>query len=202
MEAAGIGRRIAGGLLLLALTGCNAHATAPAPDLNQIAAPQPSFSCTPETGGAPTPCTPEEYSYQEKVKVVYAEAKDVYERFAEEYTTLLREGGAEDASEVLLETTGGPYLDAQRKILRDMHDQGIRATGGSIELVRLEKSPGASAYGYEVALDACIDSRSVSVVKKKKEIGQGYAYTERVFFKRVKGTLKIWDAEGKKVQSC
>ncbi len=202
MENCRIGRRIAGALLLAALTGCNAHATAPLPTENQVASPQTSFSCVPETGGSPTPCTPEEYSYQEKLKVVYAEATEVYERFAEEYSALLRAGGTEKASEVLLDTTGGPYLKAQSETLTQMHKQGIRARGGNIELARIERSPGAAAFGYEVALDVCIDARSVEVVQKKKEIGQGYAYSERVFFKRDKGALKIWDAKGKRVQSC
>ncbi len=202
MENSRIGRRIVGALILAALTGCSAHATAPLPQENQVAAPQPTFTCVPETGGSPTPCTPEEYSYQEKLKVVYAEATEVYERFAEEYSALLRAGGAKKATDTLLETTGGPYLEAQSKILAQMHEQGIKARGGNIELARIERSPGAAAFGYEVALDVCIDARSVEVVQKKKEIGQGYAYSERVFFKRDKGVLKIWDAEGKKVQSC
>lgn len=188
--------------LSVVLVGCSGHATATSPTSGRPMAPVPTFSCTPETGGEPTPCTPEEYSYAERLKVVYAEAEDVFNEFFDENARLMREGGTEEATEVMRKTAGGPYLKAQEKHLKKMFDQGVRAVGGDITLVRIDRSPGAGAYGFEVALDVCIDSRTVELNRGKKVVGRGYSYAERVFFTRSGEDLKIWDSEGKKVSSC
>ncbi len=189
-------------LFAIGLTGCNAHADAPTPIDSRPKPAAPTFLCTPEAGGDPYPCTPEEYSLSEKLNVIYTEAIDTYRQFFDEYVPLLRDGGADEATPVMRETSGGPYLKNRVEQLQSMLEQGMRARGGEIKLVRLDRSPGAGAYGYEVALDACIDSRSVELMRGKKVVGQGYAYAERVFFKRDGDTLKIWDAEGKQVPTC
>lgn len=188
--------------LAFGLASCDAHATAPEEDPTTAPTTAPSYHCTPEAGGDPVPCTVEEYTRLEKLNVVYGEANDAYLRFFAENAQLMRAGGATEATAVMTETTGGPYLAAQVANLTQMSSKGIKAVGGDIKLVRIGRSPGASAYGYEVALDVCIDSRSVELVRGNSTVGQGYAYAERVFFRRDGEVLKAWDAEGKQVPAC
>lgn len=182
-----------------ALTGCTPGPTnSPAP----TASPTPTFRCTPDAGGEPTPCSPEQYTEQVRLDVLYGEATKNYQRFFAEHVKLLRAGGVDKATANLLAVAGGPYLDATVTNLRQMQELGVKAGPGEIRLVRLERSPGATSRGYEAALKACVDSRGVPLLQGATEVRPGSAYAETVYFKRDAGVLKLWDAEGQRVDGC
>lgn len=186
--------------LAVALAGCSAApaTTTPSP----TASPSPTFFCTPDAGGAPTPCSPEAYTEQLRLDVLYAEATKNYQRFFNESVKLQRAGGTDKATPTMLAVAAGPYLDAQVTNLRRFAELGIKAGPGDIKLVRVDRSPGAASRGYEVALATCIDSRGVPLLQGDTTIDVGTAYAETVYFKRDVGVLKLWDGEGKRVDGC
>lgn len=185
---------------VLPLAGCTPGSATNSP--TPAASASPTYLCTPEMGGAPAPCSPEEYTEMQRLDLLYAEAERSYRRFHAEYSKLYRAGGAEKATPTLAAVAGGKYLEAQVLTLRRLQELQVKAVGGDFALVRLGRSPGASARGYDIALDACIDGRSVPLVQGDKEVGRGIAYQEVVYFKREGGVLKLWDAEGKQVEGC
>ena len=191
---------VAAGLSVsIALTGCAPPApVAEAPKTT----PSPTFYCTAEPGGTPAECSPEAYSEQVRLDVLYAEATKNYQRFFTENVKLLRAGGVDKATANLLAVAGGPYLDATVTNLRQLQELGVRAGPGDIRLVRLDRSPGATTRGYDVALNSCVDSRGVPLLQGDVEVKPGSAYAETVYFKRDAGVLKLWDAEGQRVEGC
>lgn len=188
-------------VVTLGLAGCSAAPPTPqAPEANPT--PTPTYYCTPDAGGEPTECSPEAYAEQERLNVLYDEATKNYQRFFNEQVKLLRRGGAEKASANLLAVAGGPYLDATVTNLRRMKELGVQAGSGDITLVRMTRSPGATNRGYDVALATCVDGRGAKLLQEGVEVRPGSAYAETVFFKRDGGVLKLWDAEGRRVESC
>ena len=185
----------------LAVSGCTGRpeeSPAPVP----TPAPSPTYLCTPDPSAAPTPCSPEQFSEETRLTILYDEATRNYQRFFNEHVKLLRAGGADKATANLLAVAGGPYLDATVTNLRRLRELKVRAGTGEIRLVRLDRSPGAPNRGYEVALATCVDSTGVALLQDDTEVKLGSAYQETVFFKRDAGILKIWDAEGARVQAC
>ncbi len=180
------------------LVGCS-----PAPDADppQTPSPTPTYYCTPDTGGESSECSADDHAEQQRRDGLYAEATQSYQRFFDEHTKLLRAGGAEKATNALAAVAGGPYLEATVANLRQLHGLQARAGDGDIAL-HVTRSPGATARGYEIALSVCVDSRGVPLLQGDVEVKPGSAYAETVFFKREAGTLKAWDAEGRRVESC
>ncbi len=188
----------------LALAGCSrpAPSTSPEPTTDE-SPPAASYLCTPEGGGAPTPCTPEQFTEQERMTVLYGEAEKVFRKWFGEKARLFRAGGTDRATPIMVATTGGPYQAAELLILKDFAAKGLRAEGGDIKLAKVSRAPGAASYGYEVALTVCIDARSVEIVQQDKPSGkQGSATAGTVYFKRDGDQLKAWDAQEKVVKSC
>lgn len=187
------------GALALALAGCGAPAptaSAPAPS------PSPTFLCTPDPSGSPVECSPEQYSEEVRLNVLYGEATKNYQRYFAENVKLLRAGGADKATANLLAVAGGPYLESTLTNLRQMRQLGVKAGPGDIRLARLDRSPGATARGYEVALAVCVDSRGVQLVQNGVDLKPGSLYAETVYFQRDGGVLKLWAAEGQRVTDC
>ena len=188
---------------LVPLSGCSgAAATNPAVTPSRSAVPAPTYLCTPEAGGTPAPCDAERYTELERLTVLYAEAERAYRAFFSETSALYRRGGTTEAVPALAATAGGPYLKAQRKTFAKLAELESKVEGGSIKLVRVKRSPGAEARGYEIALDTCVDARTTEVVQSGSPVSRGIAYAEVVFFQREDGVLKAWDAVGEKVDRC
>lgn len=191
------------GALLAGLAGCSpATAENPAAAPPSTAAAAPTYLCRPENGGTPVPCDAEQYTELERIRVLTQEAERTFRAFVAESSALYRRGGTDEATPGLTATTGGPYLKAQLATYRRLAELKARVKGGDIKLVRLERSPGAEARGYEIALETCIDARSTEVVQDGKPATRGIAYAETVFFRRSEGILKAWDAVGEQVDGC
>lgn len=188
----------------LVLAGCSGAPAQPAPGASETPATAGThYTCTPEMGGTPYPCSAEDYTQMQRMNVLYDEATARYKQFFNVYAKLFRAGGGDaTAADSLTPFAGGAYLAGQTARLAELRAAGVKGHGGDVKLARVRRSPGASNYGYVVALDVCIDARSVELQRNGQTVGRGSAHAERVFFKRDQGVLKAWDAESQAVQAC
>ncbi len=195
-------RAAAAATLVLLLSGCGGQGD----EVGQAPTPEPSpsttYLCVPELGGDPAPCSAEEYTEMERLNVLYTEAETTYRAFYAEYARLYRTGGTREVNETLRTTTGGPYQEQIMTQLGRVRDLEVKARGGDFKLLRVARSSGAPARGYEVALETCVDGRTVEVVQGTNVVQAGIVYSEIAYFRRDEGLLKIWAAEGRRVESC
>ena len=178
----------------LVLAGCQSAPPAPAPT--------PTFTCTPEAGGDPFPCSQFQHDEMVAKDALYAEAEAVYRRFLAEDVRIMRAGGVSEPTKVLLETTTGAFLDGSLADYRQFVHDGTHAEGSEPRLVSLTRLPGVSLGGSEVAMRACQDGRSLRFLQDGLEVGRGQLVEGKVFFSRVRGSLKIWSSDGGKVETC
>lgn len=162
----------------------------------------PSFRCTPEAGGAEFDCTQQQYDEMLAKDKLYAEAEAVYRKFFEEDVRILRAGGVDEPTSVLLETTTGDFLDDSMAYYRALKRNGVETVGGEIRLVSLERAPGLSKGGSVVVLRACVDATSTTRHSKGGSSEPGGAGSDVLYFGRFDGQLKIQGADGKAVESC
>lgn len=176
----------------LALAGCTTQAaTIDVP----TSAKAPTYTCSPTAAGAsPTPCTPEEYSEQQREAQAAEEAKGVYREMVSELSALQRAGGATTASSALQQRAGGPYLEGQLTTLRGIKKLGA-TQDGTVRITKLSPVAGASERGYDTALLACVDATASSLVKDDKTLVPGRLIAETVYFRYDSGQLKAWDSE-------
>lgn len=191
---------VAVGVVALALVGCTSRAPSPTPPPSST--PSPTYLCTPDPAAGGVPCSPEQYSEELRLNILYDEATKNYHRYVAENGKLLRAGGAEKASANLLAVAGGPFLDATVTNLRQLRELGVKAGPGDFKVTRVDRSPGAPTRGYEVALATCVDGRGVALLQGDAVLKQGSLVAQTVFFKRDGGVLKLWDAEARPVESC
>lgn len=188
-------------LALATLAGCGRQPTEPAPPPTHPL-PSPTYTCTP-VGGEPYACTGQQYTDQEKQKVLTDSARRVFTRYFNESARLYRKGGAAEATADLMATTSGTYRAAKQAEFARLKRSGVKATGGNIELVRAEPDREARDKGFEVGLATCIDATTVRLKRGDKVVGAaGFAVAGNVYFKREAGALKIVDAEERPVPNC
>lgn len=165
------------------LVGCQSPAATPTPT--------PSYSCTPEAGGTPAPCTQAEFEQMQKMDALYAEAEAVNATFRAEMERHYRMGGATELSTVFLETTAGPAREALLEFQREMHAAKRKSVGGEIRIVWVKRNAGESMQGSEVSLRVCVDGRTTRVEQDGEVIGQGNATVDIMYFSTVDGQLKL-----------
>lgn len=176
------------------LAGCQPPAVTPSP--------APTFRCTPEAGGAEFECSQQQHDEMVAKDELYAEAEAVYRRFFEEDVRMFRIGGADEATEVLLDTTAGDFLRDSLDLYRKLKREGRKSVGGEIRLASLVRAPGTSKGGSVVALRACIDASSTKTVVRGQVVEQGGSGSDLLYFGRFDAGLKIQGADGKAVESC
>lgn len=177
------------------LAGCQ-PAAPPSP------VPAPSFRCTPEAGGPEFDCTPRQHDDMVAKDQLYAEAEAVYRRFFAEDVRIFRAGGVTEPTAVLLETTTGAFLDDSMGLYRSLKKDSRRLEGGDIRLAYLKRRPGISKQDSVVAMVACVDARSATVIEHGKSAGQGYVVEDVLYFARFDGVLKIQGADGQEESEC
>lgn len=165
------------------LVGCQSPAATPTPT--------PTYSCTPEAGGTPAPCTQAEFEQMQKMDALYAEAEAVNATFRAEMERHYRMGGATELSPVFLETTAGPAREALLEFQREMHRDKLKSVGGEIKTVWVKRNVGQSMQGSEVSLRVCIDGSSVQTLEDGRPVGSGGKGVDAMYFSRVEGKLKI-----------
>lgn len=175
----------------LALVGCTTQA---APSVAPTSAKAPTYTCSPTTGSGPTPCTPEEYSEQQREAQATEEAKGIYRELVSELSALQRGGGATTASSALQQRADGAYLEGQLATLTSIKKLGAKLDG-TVRITKLAPAAGASERGYDTALLACVDATGSSLVKDDTTLAPGRLVAETVYFRYDAGRLKAWDSE-------
>jgi len=165
------------------LVGCQSPAATPTPT--------PTYSCTPEAGGTPAPCTQAEFEQMQKMDALYAEAEAVNATFRAEMERHYRMGGATELSPVFLETTAGPAREALLEFQREMHAAKRKSVGGEIKTVWVKRNAGESVQGSEVSLRVCMDGTGVKSYEDGELVGNGLKTVDNMYFTRIDGKLKI-----------
>lgn len=178
----------------LALAGCQSAPPAPAPT--------PTFTCTPEAGGDPFPCSQFQHDEMVAKDALYTEAEAVYRRFLAEDVRIMRAGGVSEPTKVLLETTTGAFLEDALLDYRQLKRDGTTARGEDPDLVWVRREPGKSKMGSQVAMSTCVDGRGLEFRQADRAIGTGRIARDVTYFSRVKGDLKVIGADGEQVTSC
>lgn len=185
---------LAAAALAAVLVGCQVSSQAPTAG--------PTFTCTPEAGGAEFECSQFQHDQMVAKDKLYAEAEAVYRKFLAEDVRIMRAGGVKEPTPVLLETTTGAFLDDAMADYRQMASDGTSALGHDPKLVWLRREPGKSKAGSLVSIAVCVDGRDLEFVRAKQRIGEGRVAKDLNYFSRVDGSLKIIGADGEQVQEC
>jgi hypothetical protein len=163
---------------------------------------QPTYSCTPDDGSSPYACPKVQYDAKAKEAALYAEAEAVYRKFFAEQERIYRAGGITEPSPVLLETTTGNYLAGSMIAFSDLVKYKGTATGGAFVLAWMKRVPYGSKNGAVTALQACVDSSSVTMRAEGEPPEPGKISSEIVYFTRDGQTLKAFDFQTVKVTQC
>jgi hypothetical protein len=184
---------------LVLLSGCT-----PAAPLTTVSpTPVPTFQCTPEAGGTPSPCSQAEFEQMQKMDALYAEAERVYRKYLAEDERVAKQGGALELTTAYRETIGDPLILQQTlQILRNNKKQGRHMRGGEFRIAWLKRRPEVSSRNSVVALRACVDASSSRLYVKDKYLGQGAVYEEESFFNYFGDSLQISNLSYELVESC
>jgi len=187
-------RRLLPVLALVVAVGCTPAAPTPSP--------LPSFRCTPEAGGAEFDCSQAQYDEMVAKDALYAEAEAVYRTYLAEDARILRLGGVDEPTKVLLETTAGDFLAGAMADYRDLVASGTNARGNDPVLKTIERAPGNSKAGSLAAMVTCVDGSSFEFIRDGKSVSRGTAVQNENYFSRVDGVLKVIGADGRQVEAC
>lgn len=172
----------------------------PSPAATPAGTPTPtSFTCTPEAGGAPTPCAPAEYETSRQRDALYAEAEQVYRQFVKYDEELLKSG--KPASGPVMDLLAGPMVERYKARTQEQVNLGITMTG-TLRLAALGRAAGYAREGSDVALVSCLDGSSLRGMKGSETLGTGDQVVYNTYFKRFPSGMKIVYDEGKKVAKC
>ena len=187
--------RLASALLVACLlAGCQPPAPTPSPT--------PTYLCTPEAGGAEFSCSQRQYDEMVAKDKLYAEAEAVYRKFFAEDVRIFRAGGVTEPTEVLLETTTSAFLKNSMTLYRSLRRDSRKLVGGEIRLAHLRRVPGVTKESSLVALKACVDARSATVVESGAKVGSGFLVEDLLYFGRFNGLMKIQGADGQQEGKC
>lgn len=162
--------------------------------------PSPTYVCVPEKGGEAVPCGPIEFEQAQKRDARYNEAEAVFRRFWAEQNKQSAMDNPEFTS-VMGETTSGLFEEDVRTALTP----GVfrKRIEGEVRLVRVERLLGYSRSGSTLTMRFCADARGAKFENPESgETEAGRAYEERIYFAPIDGTLKLVDADMKRVESC
>ncbi len=176
------------------LAGCQPPAVTPSPN--------PTFKCTPEAGGAEFECSQQQYDDMVAKDKLYAEAEAVYRRFLEEEVRVLRLGGTDAATEVILETTAGAFRTEVLEDLRSAKANGVSVDAGSRVVKRVARMPGVSKGGSRISLSICVDSTAVHFLENGRDAGFGSVTNDDLYFAFDGDRLKVIGADGEEVDGC
>lgn len=182
------------GVLTLLATGC----TTPTPAaVTTSPSPQPTFRCTPATGGDDYLCHEDEYDRMVARDARYAEAERVYRRSVELLHLLAeRRQPLDDELGSLLT---GDYLASTTERLELLTSAGVTVSG-TAEVAWVRRATDA-ADPAAIALDVCVAPGTLTVTYRGRRMPE-QAFQERVRFAEVDGALRIADSDTTTVDSC
>lgn len=185
----------------LLLAACTAG-PAPSPTPTPTTTPEPTYSCTPEAGGAAYECSAFDYEQMVAKDKLYAEAEAVYRKFFAENVRIYRIGGVTEPTDALMETTTGRFQSDSMSLYRALNERRARIVEGSPRLESITRLAGVQREGSAAALVACVNSTDVLLRGDAKYESRGRVISERLFFARVGSSLKIQSSQWKEMKSC
>lgn len=197
------------GLLLVVLVGCTQPVT-PSPSSSAIGPPtSPSMPSSPSAGptcspmgGTPRPCSPEEFQKTEEQNRLTEEAIALYRRWTKESTRLYRAGGTNKPTREMLATTAADFQKSALGVFRNLKAAGVRAAAGQVKAVAIGPNLDVHVDDGEVAIVACMDSRSLKFVRNGKLIRRGALFVEYVVAGPVQGDLRLTSVSSGGVTKC
>jgi hypothetical protein len=154
-------------------------------------ADEPTYSCTPEAGGTPSPCRRVQFEESSKRLALYAEAEAVYRKYLAEDERIWRAGGVSEATAVMQETLTGPALSSALNFYQALGSTHTKLDGGESKLVWVKRVPDEISPGMLVALQACVDQHTASLVSEGEPTESGGYFSDTINFSREGGVLKI-----------
>jgi len=160
-------------------------------------------ACTPSDPPPPPPSssvpTPSENAQEREERIAYEAAETSYREFRAEFYRVLRAGGAKSATAKMKATATGPYLKNFTEVAQAYRGQKSHSVG--TETIGYVRPAGYDSKS--LILDVCEDSRSVKDYSNSgKYQSSGEIRTARLEVRSVNGVWKVWDGDGKKVDSC
>ena len=184
-------------VVLLLGAGCVQTPPGPLPQAN------PSWSCTPVAGGTPYACYEYDYQQTSAQNKLYAEAEAVYRKFNAEDERIYRAGGVAEATQVLLETASGEFLDDALSYYRALRTDRTRLIEGRFVVERVTRAPNNVRPGTVATLEVCRDiSDAVMKTGSGKPFSSGQDSVVRAYFVQSEAGLTIDYGENKWVTSC
>lgn len=183
--------------LTISLTSC---ATTPTQTPTNPGA-QPTFSCTPEAGGTPTPCHEHEYQQSQTRDKLYTQAETVYRRIIAEEERIYRAGGITEPTPGMQDTLTGEALTNSLTEYRSLAADKIKAVGGEFQLKYLRRVPGLVRGTSIVTLQACIDASTVNL-EEPTTTSRGLITLHRAFFSQHGDAIRANYTEWKEVSTC
>ena len=187
-------RRLWPVLVLVVAAGCTPAAPTPSP--------LPSFRCTPEAGGAEFDCSQAQYDEMVAKDALYAEAEVVYRKFLAEDTRIMRAGGIDEPTDVILETTSGAFLEDVMSLYRSLSENKSVAEGSDPVLRSFQRAPGRTKTGSVASVTTCVDSTGLQFLRDGEAVGPGLIALDENYFGLVDGQIKLIGADGKLVNEC
>lgn len=181
----------------LVLAGCTP--TAPP----TTSAPTPTFLCTPEAGGAESPCSQQDYEKMKARDAQYEEAEKVYREFRAEYERVVRAGGSTSLSPKLKQVIGNQDLaKSLASQLRMFKAQGLHIEGPGLEIKSVTRRPGVEMNGSSVAIEFCSDGSSTAIKRGNTKVRSGGIANETAFFRDSGSGMKIVATTYEEVKKC
>ena len=191
---------------LVTLTACQAPTPSDSPSAATTSphspTPTPSPTCTPEAGGAAYPCTPAQHAAMKEKDALYAEAEAVYRASFAESIRVSRDGGVEEATDIMLATSQGHFLQESVERARSLHERKVRAKGSDPRVVSVDRLPGPAKGGSVVAIRVCVDASGWGFYAGDELVTPGGVAIDDLYFRRFNGSLRIIGADGQDVDSC
>lgn len=192
-----VGRRAWIALALLGLLGCGPaqptdEATRPGTNIpidaptsaSPVVVPTPTFLCTPEAGGSSSPCSEDEHGRAAATDAQYERAEAVYRAYLAEYIRMLRAGGARELSPTLRRILGDPVLAKNALTqLRQFKSGGVHLEGADPEVPAPIRKPRQARNGSTLALQFCVDARSLAIYRGSTRVNRLRVSRETVFFR-------------------
>lgn len=193
-------------VILLVLAGCTQPVTpSPSPSSStpsvEPPTPTPSPVCSP-MGGTPRPCSAEEFEKTQEQNRLTEEAIALYRRWTKESTRLYRAGGTSKPTKEMLATTAGDFRSSALGVYRGVKASGVKATSGTIEIVRIGVDSTVVVTPGEAAISACMDGTSLWFERAGRKIRRGIIFAEYFVAKVIDRQLRLWKVSSEVLEKC
>ena len=181
-------KTVVGLVLVFAMAACS-----PGPDVS----PTPSLVTPSVTvSESPTP-SPD-------MDALYAEAERVLRHSFELEDRYMQTGDFDEYPPELYEVLADPYLSLSQTAFAFHKENGFRGAPGTSAGLTVVALPATSRSDSEVALAACLDTRSAPLVDSSgRVVSEGAISLMTYFFKHVDGKMKLFLADaGDEVDEC